>query len=83
MTAEIAPHDRRNARRFGSLMSFVELSARSGSRWCPLVTDAAGGVRRPRSLVWYWPPVGGGQNRGTYCHRCMTLDPTAADPRIG
>jgi hypothetical protein len=57
MTAEIAPQDRRNARRFGSLMSFVELSARSGSRWCPLVTDAAGGVRRPRSSVWYWTPV--------------------------
>jgi hypothetical protein len=58
MTAEIAPQDRRNARRFGSLMSFVELSARSGSRSCPLVTDAAGGVRRPRSSVWYWPEVG-------------------------
>jgi hypothetical protein len=80
MTAEIAPQD---ARRFGSLMSFVELSARSGSRWCPLVTDppAEFGGRAPRfGTGRQW---GGGQNRGIYCHRCMTLDPMAADPRIG
>jgi hypothetical protein len=46
MTAEMAPEStRRNARWFGSLISFTERTFRKPV--VPLVTGAAGGVRRP------------------------------------
>jgi hypothetical protein len=57
MTGEIAP---KTSERSAVWVPYVgvELSARSGKPVVPLVTDVAGGVRRPRSSVWYWPLVG-------------------------
>jgi hypothetical protein len=71
MTGELAPSGRQNARRFGSLMSFVELSARSGSRWCRWLKVAAGGGRRPLlGLVLATSGVVA-RTAGACCHRLL------------
>jgi hypothetical protein len=86
MTAEIA-HRGRSAVWVPYVVRRAERTFRKPV--VPLVTDAAGGVRRPRSSVWYRPPVGRWPEPRTCSTTaaCLLIDGASsgflADPRIG